>query len=221
MTRTGEADRAAAHGLPCFPDSDGRQCPHDIPDRTMREFPMKTTGSQLAALLLLTTALTFPATALAQDAAIRRCLPSRMRWPQEEPDEDPEISIPGGDTIIVTGRINRDPTRNSTQVISVLSSEQIARTGEGDIAGALGRVTGLSVQGAGYRLCARAGGSLFAGAAQRPAAAQPGTAEPGGAAGHFPHQRRRLQPGAEDLFGQFPGRIRRRRDQSHHPRRAG
>jgi outer membrane receptor protein involved in Fe transport len=40
--------------------------------------------------------------------------------------------------------------RSSTQVISALSSEQIARTGEGDIAGALGRVTGLSVQGNGF-----------------------------------------------------------------------
>ena len=63
--------------------------------------------------------------------------------------EDPEISIPGGNTIIVTGRRSRDPTRNSAQVISVLSTEQIARTGEGDIAGALGRVTGLSVVGNG------------------------------------------------------------------------
>ncbi len=34
--------------------------------------------------------------------------------------------------------------------ISVLSHEDIARTGEGDIAGALGRVTGLSVVGNGF-----------------------------------------------------------------------
>src|SRR5690606_38395717 len=61
----------------------------------------------------------------------------------------PDISVPGGE-IIVTGRINRDPTRSSGQVISVLSSEEIARTGEGDIAGALGRVTGLSVVGNGH-----------------------------------------------------------------------
>src|SRR5690606_4346469 len=63
-------------------------------------------------------------------------------------EERPEISIPGGD-IVVTGRRFRDVTRSSTQVVSVLSSEQIARTGEGDIAGALGRVTGLSVQSGG------------------------------------------------------------------------
>ena len=40
--------------------------------------------------------------------------------------------------------------RATTQVISVLSTEDIARTGEGDIAGALGRVTGLSVVGGGF-----------------------------------------------------------------------
>ncbi len=69
--------------------------------------------------------------------------------PEEDQFEDPEISIPGG-TIVVTGRRNRDIARSSSQVVSVLSSEQIARTGEGDIAGALARVTGLSVQGNGF-----------------------------------------------------------------------
>ena len=40
--------------------------------------------------------------------------------------------------------------RSTAQVINVLSSADIARTGEGDIAGALTRVTGLSVVGNGY-----------------------------------------------------------------------
>ncbi|HLL59903.1 MAG TPA: TonB-dependent receptor, partial [Allosphingosinicella sp.] len=40
--------------------------------------------------------------------------------------------------------------RATPEVISVLSSEDIARTGEGDIAGALQRVTGLSVVGSGF-----------------------------------------------------------------------
>ena len=35
-------------------------------------------------------------------------------------------------------------------MLTVLSSEQIARTGDGNIAGALGRVTGLSVVGSGF-----------------------------------------------------------------------
>jgi len=118
-----------------------------------------TTGKQLAGLLLLTTALTFPGIVHAQNAESEQTeagdagasLDQVDGAPVGEDDqyEQPEISVPGGNSIIVTGRINRDPTRNSTQVISVLSSEEIARTGEGDIAGALGRVTGLSVVGNG------------------------------------------------------------------------
>ncbi|HWK41314.1 MAG TPA: TonB-dependent receptor [Croceibacterium sp.] len=110
-----------------------------------------TTGKQLAGLLLLTTALTWPGTILAQETVEEAGagVEGADQSGAELPPEDPEISIPGG-AIIVTGRINRDPTRNSTQVLSVLSSEQIARTGEGNIAGALGRVTGLSVVGSGF-----------------------------------------------------------------------
>ncbi len=110
-----------------------------------------TTGKQLAGLLLLTTALTFPGIVHAQDTDADASLDQVDGAPAGEDDQyqEPDISIPGGDTIIVTGRINRDPTRNSTQVISVLSTEEIARTGEGDIAGALSRVTGLSVVGDG------------------------------------------------------------------------
>ena len=112
------------------------------------------TGKQLAGLLLLTTALTIPAVAHAQDnqnsdqATDEAAQDEDQPEPQEEVVEEPEISIPGG-SIIVTGRRNRDVTRSSTQVISVLSQEQIARTGEGDIAGALGRTTGLAVVGNG------------------------------------------------------------------------
>ncbi len=120
-----------------------------------------TTGKRLAGLLLLTTALTIPGAAFAQDAGGAALSPSQEQVERDEllddelPEEgqeqldEPDISVPGG-SIIVTGRINRDPTRNSTQVVSVLSTEQIARTGEGDIAGALNRVTGLSVQGQGF-----------------------------------------------------------------------
>jgi len=113
-----------------------------------------TTGKQLAGLLLLSTALTFPGMAYAQDASAAAPDSSaqldQVETPNDEQDQaqEPEISVPGG-AIIVTGRVNRDPTRNSSQVISVLSTEEIARTGEGDIAGALGRVTGLSVVGNG------------------------------------------------------------------------
>ncbi|HET9428831.1 MAG TPA: TonB-dependent receptor, partial [Allosphingosinicella sp.] len=65
-------------------------------------------------------------------------------------EQEIEVSSPGGDageTITIIGRGGRYQIRNAPQVVSVLSAEDIARTGEGDIAGALQRVTGLSVVG--------------------------------------------------------------------------
>ena len=108
------------------------------------------TGKQLAGLLLLSTALTYPAAALAQDAEAEAAPPTDAEAPAEEAQEEaqPDISIPGGE-IVVTGRRNRDVTRASPQVVTVLDEATIARTGEDDIAGALGRVTGLSTQGNG------------------------------------------------------------------------
>ena len=113
------------------------------------------TGKQLVGLLLLTTALTFPVQAYAQDQSPPVPSEQEPAYDQsaqplvEDEVAEPDISVPGGG-IIVTGRRFRDVTRSSTQVVSVLSSEEIARTGEGDIAGALGRVTGLSVVGNGF-----------------------------------------------------------------------
>ena len=109
------------------------------------------TSKQLAGLLLLSTALSFPGIAHAQGEsgpADPGAEDDGGFAEDEEEFDGPEISIPGGD-IIVTGRRNVDITRSSTQVVNVLSSEEIARTGEGDIAGALSRVTGLSVVGDG------------------------------------------------------------------------
>ncbi len=114
-----------------------------------------TTGKRLTGLLLLSSALTFPGIVNAQDAGgtaeedILNDVEGIDSATAEDDYNEPDISIPGGNTIIVTGRINRDPTRNSSQVISVVSTEDIERTGEGDIAGALGRVTGLAVVGNG------------------------------------------------------------------------
>lgn len=108
-------------------------------------------GARLAGLLLLTTSLTFPAALHAQNQAEPPAGEEQDDQTDDEDqaqDEGPEISVPGGN-IIVTGRRNRDPQRSSSQVLNVLDEEAIARTGEGDIAGALGRVTGLSVVGDG------------------------------------------------------------------------
>jgi len=121
------------------------------------------TGTRLAGLLLLTSSLTVPTIAAAQDVGMPpgedptteeaedRLLENVQGvdgTEQEDEFEDPEVSVPGG-AIIVTGRRNRDPQRSSSQVLSVLSTEDIARTGEGDIGGALSRVTGLSLVGDG------------------------------------------------------------------------
>ncbi|WP_082474813.1 TonB-dependent receptor domain-containing protein [Sphingomonas sp. Leaf343] len=64
-----------------------------------------------------------------------------------------EVSTPGGantDDIVVVGRNIPNVVRATPEVINVLSTADIARTGEGDIAGALSRVTGLSVVGNGF-----------------------------------------------------------------------
>lgn len=124
----------------------------------------------LGSLLLLTTALV-PAAALAQEAADPAADETAVA-PEASADggtaaapdapaegggeeEEVEISGPGaggggdvdGGEIVVTGRNIPNAIRATPEVISVLSSADIARTGEGDIAGALGRVTGLSVVG--------------------------------------------------------------------------
>ena len=70
-------------------------------------------------------------------------------------EQEVEVSAPGaggdaGEDIVVIGRNIPNIVRNTAQVVSVLSTEDIARTGEGDIAGALSRVTGLSVVGNGF-----------------------------------------------------------------------
>jgi hypothetical protein len=109
------------------------------------------TGTRLAGLLLLTTSLTFPALAQAQSAeppVDEAPVAADEQTPPEEELQQSDISVPGGG-IIVTGRRSRDPARNSGQVLTVLSEADIARTGEGDIAGALGRVSGLSLVGNG------------------------------------------------------------------------
>ncbi|MEP7312358.1 MAG: TonB-dependent receptor [Pseudomonadota bacterium] len=93
----------------------------------------------------LTRGMLLAATAISVQAALAQ---NAVQPPA--PDEAPvEVAVPGGD-IVITGTRDRDVQKATSQVISVLSTEDIARTGEGDIAGALGRVTGLSVVGNGF-----------------------------------------------------------------------
>jgi len=114
----------------------------------------------VARALLVTSALVMPSLVLAQgttappaDAATtgpQAAQPATDPAQAEPAQEEVEISAPGANEIVVTGRRDRNIAKTSDQVVSVLGAEQIARTGEGNIAGALGRVTGLSVVGSGF-----------------------------------------------------------------------
>ncbi|WP_411291191.1 TonB-dependent receptor domain-containing protein [Sphingorhabdus sp.] len=110
-------------------------------------------------LLLLTTALVSPSVAFAQSAEPADAEASEAAEPtpeaaaadaSEQPaEEEVDVSV-GGTEIIVRGFVDRNISKNAPQVVSVLSAADIERTGEGDIAGALSRVTGLSVVGGGF-----------------------------------------------------------------------
>lgn len=67
---------------------------------------------------------------------------------QASTEQSVDVEIAG--EIVILGRRDRNLQQATTQVISVLSAEDIARTGDGDVAGALSRVTGLSVGNNGF-----------------------------------------------------------------------
>jgi len=119
---------------------------------------------ELASLLLISSALVAPSVARAQSAptpAPTAPAPAPQEAPadpaadqtaQPAQEEPTEVSIPGGgqEVVVTARRSGGNIAKSSTQSLSILSSADIARTGEGDIAGALGRVTGLSVVGNGF-----------------------------------------------------------------------
>jgi outer membrane receptor protein involved in Fe transport len=85
--------------------------------------------------------------------ALAQAQPAEPPPAEAPPAEEPvDVSIPGGtdSDIVVIGKRIPNTVRLSREVVSVLSQADIARTGEGDIAGALKRVTGLSVVGGRY-----------------------------------------------------------------------
>lgn len=113
------------------------------------------TSTAFGSLLLLTSHLVAPQALAqaAQDTTADAAAPQEAAAPQT-PEEDVEISAPGAadtsEEIVVVGRNIPNVIKATPQVVSVLSSADIARSGEGDIAGALTRVTGLSVVGNGF-----------------------------------------------------------------------
>jgi outer membrane receptor protein involved in Fe transport len=109
----------------------------------------RTWGMVLAATAFSTQA--FAQAALEVDASQPAEAADAAGNPEPPTGESVDVAMPGGiPTVTVVGRRERNVQRETTQVITVLSNEDIARTGEGDIAGALGRVTGLSVVGDGF-----------------------------------------------------------------------
>jgi TonB-dependent receptor len=122
-----------------------------------------------ATLLLLTSQLVAPAvlaqTAPAPTATTPPVVQTGTTPADATPDTAPqdgttgdapvEVSQSGFDQenvedIVVVGRNIPNVVRATPQIVSVLSEADIARTGDGDIAGALTRVTGLSVVGGGF-----------------------------------------------------------------------
>lgn len=106
----------------------------------------------LGSLLLMTSALVAPSAVFAQTApgAADAAAPDGQPA-QDQTQEAPDVSVPGAQPeIVVVGRREANITKSAPQVVSILSSADITRTGEGDIAGALSRVTGLSVVGNGF-----------------------------------------------------------------------
>ena len=115
----------------------------------------------IGGFLLATSALTAVPAAAQSTQSVPQTQPPSGETAADAPDQDQsddqdnvDISAPGAgefsDEIVVRGRNIPQPVRDSTQVVNVLSTEEIARAGDGDIAGALGRVTGLSVTTNGF-----------------------------------------------------------------------
>ncbi|WP_422344617.1 TonB-dependent receptor domain-containing protein [Parasphingorhabdus sp.] len=106
-----------------------------------------TKRASLVTSLFLSTALFSPA-ALAQTTADD--VAEQPDSADDAPEEEVDISTPGGEfsgEIIVRGKFIPNPIRATSEVVSVLGEEEIARAADGDIAGSLQRVTGLSVVG--------------------------------------------------------------------------
>jgi outer membrane receptor protein involved in Fe transport len=112
-------------------------------------------STTFGSLLLLSTALVAPAALAQTPTTATPSMPPTSGPEATAPEEEVEISAPGANNdtdteIVVTGTRIPNVIRATPEVISVLSAADIARTGEGDIAGALQRVPGLSVVGGGF-----------------------------------------------------------------------
>jgi outer membrane receptor protein involved in Fe transport len=131
-TGRGRFDRGLSAGLRRLPNT-----------RTIMDHPFAPQR-----MLLLVAAFAMPLAAAQEAPPPPTEPPAGAAAPEGAVEEVVDIEIAG--EIVVVGRRDRNIQQATTQVISVLSAEDIARTGDGDVAGALSRVTGLSVSGSGF-----------------------------------------------------------------------
>ncbi|MBO9500320.1 TonB-dependent receptor [Brevundimonas sp. A19_0] len=96
---------------------------------------MKTLSLTLSGLLLASTALIAPGVALAQQQD-----PVPAQSDAQDPQQEAQV-----DEIVVLGRYIPEPLRETSEVASFVTREDLQRTGDDDAAAALTRVTGLSV----------------------------------------------------------------------------
>lgn len=101
---------------------------------------MTSSKKSLWALLLASTVLSAPAFATAQDG------PVAAAQAGDENFDGPTTL----DEIVVRGRFIPDERRVTSEIANVLTIQDLQRTGDSDISGALSRVTGLSLVGSGY-----------------------------------------------------------------------
>jgi outer membrane receptor protein involved in Fe transport len=104
---------------------------------------MKTLTLTLSGVLLATSALIAPGIAYAQTPPSPAEAPATAAQDPEAQDE-PE-AVGELDEIVVLGRYIPQPNRESAEVAAFLTSEDLERTGDSSAAGALARVTGLTV----------------------------------------------------------------------------
>jgi TonB-dependent receptor len=103
---------------------------------------------------LITRRLPLLAVAMAVRAALAQAPAEIDAAAEPEMEQDIDVAAPGGLTVLdevkVEGQRQPNVEQAVTEVVSLLSAEDIARTGEGDIAGALSYLPGLSVVNGGF-----------------------------------------------------------------------
>lgn len=104
---------------------------------------MKTVTLTLSGVLMATSALIAPGPAYAQTPPVQTAPQTAVRQEpavQAEPDASAQL-----DEVVVLGRYIPEPNRESAEVAAFLTAEDLQRTGDDSAAGALARVTGLTV----------------------------------------------------------------------------